>query len=414
MLSIFLVMWDWPIGWYFSKICYNSSPASTSRHYTSGFFGILNLADLNGSYWFMVCFSHLDHSGWWSWSSKSATGPIKFYNRDDPYYEFTNFYSAPIEVDRKTWPTTEHYFQAQKFVGTPYEEQIRHLSRPRQAFDFTRDPKVSRWRRNDWESIKEDVMYKALLAKFTQHDYLRKMLLGTGERKLVEHSPYDSYWGDGGDGTGRNRLGELLMRLRRELRSGRNIKKGATHNQQEVTSEQFQHSSPQSGQGWEQSDNTPHSSARENCNYQASHSCLLREHLHPTNSAYQLGSSGDSVTSKDPLHQQGSTMHMPGSVPCYLNAPATAPNTAQPSFDDSQQPPHQLPSNAPGTVFDGSQPSTSKVDPSSYQQVPWHLHVATPANGQHNQMDQQRRDEKMDFTEAGMIICYTPFNSGNL
>ena len=353
----------------------------------------------------MICFSCLDHSSWWSWSSKHATGPINFYNRDDPYYEFTNFYSAPIEVDRKTWPTTEHYFQAQKFVGTPYEEQIRHLPRPRQAFDFTRDPKVSRWRRNDWESIKEDVMYKALLAKFTQHSYLRKLLLGTEERKLVEHSPYDSYWGDGGDGTGKNRLGELLMRLRRKLQSGQKGKKGATHNQQEVTSEQFQHSSPQSGQGWEQNDNTPRSSEHGNCNYQASHSCLLRKHLHPTDPACQLSNSGDSTADRDPPNQQGSTMHMPGSVPCYLNPPTSAANTA---FVGSQQPPHQPPSNTPGTVFDGSQPSTSKVDLSSYQQLPWQL--ATPANGQHNQIDQQRRDsathdEKMDFIEAGMFIC---------
>ena len=63
-------------------------------------------------------------------------------------------------------------------------------------------------------------MYKALLAKFTQHNDLKKLLLGTGERKLIEHSPYDSYWGDGGNGTGMNRLGELLMRLRCELRRG--------------------------------------------------------------------------------------------------------------------------------------------------------------------------------------------------
>ena len=176
----------------------------------------------------MLMFFCLDHSFWWSWSSKPATGPIKFYNRDDPYYEFTNFYSAPIEVDRKTWPTTEHYFQAQKFVGTPYEEQIRHLPRPRQAFDFTRDPRVSRWRRNDWESIKEHVMYKALLAKFTQHNDLGKLLVGTGVRDLIEHSPYDSYWGDGGDGAGKNRLGKLLMELRRELRSGQKGMKGMT------------------------------------------------------------------------------------------------------------------------------------------------------------------------------------------
>ena len=60
-------------------------------------------------------------------------------------------------------------------------------------------------------------MFKALQAKFTQHEYLRRMLVETKERKLVERSPYDSYWGDGGDGSGKNRLGELLMKLRGDL-----------------------------------------------------------------------------------------------------------------------------------------------------------------------------------------------------
>ena len=45
--------------------------------------------------------------------------------------------------------------------------------------------------------------------------------MNTGDRKLVEHSPYDSYWGDGPDGNGQNRLGELLMRLRSALRGER-------------------------------------------------------------------------------------------------------------------------------------------------------------------------------------------------
>ena len=86
------------------------------------------------------------------------------------------------------------------------------------TFDFSRDPRVSHWRRSDWEAVKIDVMYKALLLKFSQNPELSELLLLTGERELIEHSPYDSYWGDGGDGTGENHLGKLLMKLRRELR----------------------------------------------------------------------------------------------------------------------------------------------------------------------------------------------------
>ena len=59
-------------------------------------------------------------------------------------------------------------------------------------------------------------MYVALYAKFTQHERLRKLLLETGDRKLVEHTCQDSYWGDGGDGSGQNRLRKLLGRRQRQ------------------------------------------------------------------------------------------------------------------------------------------------------------------------------------------------------
>ena len=149
--------------------------------------------------------------------NQRGPGPILFYNRDDPYYEFTNFYLAPIDLDGKIWPTTEHYFQAQKFIGTSFTEVIRNFQRPREAFDLSRNPAVSRWRRNDWEEVKINIMRKALLAKFTQHKRLRQLLLDTGDNMLIEHSPYDKFWGDGGDGNGENHLGKLLMEIRHYL-----------------------------------------------------------------------------------------------------------------------------------------------------------------------------------------------------
>ena len=154
---------------------------------------------------------------YWHAKHDAKKGPIRFYNRDDPYYEFTNFYPASIYLDGKDWPTSEHYFQAQKFTGTPYVEQIRLLARPRQAFDLSRNPTVSRWRRSDWEEAKLHVMYKALLAKFTQHKELRILLLLTGERDLIEHTHYDSFWGNGGNDTGLNHLGKMLMNIRSQL-----------------------------------------------------------------------------------------------------------------------------------------------------------------------------------------------------
>ena len=148
-------------------------------------------------------------------------------------------------IDNQCWPTTEHYFQAQKFIGTPYEGAIRQLSFPREAFDFSRKPEVSYWQRTDWGEVKDDVMYKALLAKFRQHEKLLKLLLGTENRKLVEHTKNDSYWGDGGDGTGKNRLGELLMKVRQTLRAS-NVISLPTPQSPKLDYEQMQSSSPSS------------------------------------------------------------------------------------------------------------------------------------------------------------------------
>jgi ribA/ribD-fused uncharacterized protein len=73
--------------------------------------------------------------------------------------------------------------------------------------------------RRDWESVKVGVMRVAVVAKFIQHEELRTLLLGTGDAKLVEHTENDSYWGDGGDGSGKNMLGRILMEVREQLRS---------------------------------------------------------------------------------------------------------------------------------------------------------------------------------------------------
>jgi ribA/ribD-fused uncharacterized protein len=140
---------------------------------------------------------------------------IQFYSTTGEYGCFSNFSRHPVFLKGKRWPTSEHYFQAQKFAGEPDEEEIRQANKPMLAASMGRDRK--RPRRRDWESVKEQVMMDALRAKFTQHEELTAILLGTGDAVLVEHTANDDYWGDGGDGRGKNRLGVLLMRLRSEL-----------------------------------------------------------------------------------------------------------------------------------------------------------------------------------------------------
>ncbi|HWG46673.1 MAG TPA: NADAR family protein [Gemmataceae bacterium] len=141
---------------------------------------------------------------------------IRFYSTSDEHGCFSNFAAARFTLGGRTWHTSEHYFQAQKFAGTPREEEIRQARSPAIAARMGRSRK-HRLRR-DWEKVKDAIMREAVLAKFSQNEEHRIILLNTGDAVLIEHTERDSYWGDGGDGSGRNRLGEILMGVREELR----------------------------------------------------------------------------------------------------------------------------------------------------------------------------------------------------
>ena len=143
---------------------------------------------------------------------------VSFYSVSDELGQFSNFAPFPIRVDGELWPTSEHYFQAQKFEDKAYRQKIQMAKTPMLAARLGRDRKQKL--RRDWESVKVSVMRTAVLAKFAQHEDLGKLLLATGDAKIVEHTENDDYWGDGGDGSGKNMLGRILMEVREQLRSG--------------------------------------------------------------------------------------------------------------------------------------------------------------------------------------------------
>lgn len=142
--------------------------------------------------------------------------PLYFYHSDQPWGEFSNFSRHAIYLDGVIWPTTEHYYQSQKFTGKQQQEQIRCAATPmlakNQAYAL-----FDSYGRTDWVTIREDIMRQALYAKFTQHPNLAAKLLSTGNRLLVELTQQDEFWGDPGDGSGQNRLGQLLMQIRAAL-----------------------------------------------------------------------------------------------------------------------------------------------------------------------------------------------------
>jgi ribA/ribD-fused uncharacterized protein len=128
--------------------------------------------------------------------------------------------NGSIDAGQQTWPTVEHYYQAMKFpLDAAWQEEIRRAATPVKAKQLGGSP--GHPTRGDWEKIKEQVIKSALLAKFRQNPALLELLKGTGERRLVEASTADNFWGAGPKGKGLNRLGALLTEVRAELKAER-------------------------------------------------------------------------------------------------------------------------------------------------------------------------------------------------
>ncbi|TFY71719.1 hypothetical protein EVG20_g1286 [Dentipellis fragilis] len=150
--------------------------------------------------------------------SSGTQAPVLFYHRNDPHFGFTNFSDHPIEYHGVIYPTSEHLFQAFKFINSRSDiaERIRKCQTSRQAFDLAH--RYQSDVRTDWRRVNIAKMDKVLRLKFEQHPDLRQELLDTGNAPLVEASAADAFWGFGADGQGRNELGKALMRLRDSFR----------------------------------------------------------------------------------------------------------------------------------------------------------------------------------------------------
>lgn len=166
---------------------------------------------------------------------------IRFYSPDKEYGEFSNFYKVEILYNGKRYSTSEHAFQAAKFdydgapaINAEYIEVIRNEPSPAKIFFLGRQKKIGgfQWHvklsetiekykeakiRPDWDKQKYNIMKEIVRAKVSQHIKLQEHLLRTKDAYLVEHTSRDRYWGDGGNGSGQNNLGKILMELRQEF-----------------------------------------------------------------------------------------------------------------------------------------------------------------------------------------------------
>lgn len=151
---------------------------------------------------------------------KSEQTEVRFYRASEkPYGAFSNLYRREIEFEGEKFTTSEHAYQA----GKARKPEVRKwlMEAPSPALLAMAAHGLYVWDINsDWSKIKFDRMKRVLLAKFTQHEDLKQLLLSTGTARLVESATVDNavnrLWGEV-NGVGKNKLGELLMEVRAEL-----------------------------------------------------------------------------------------------------------------------------------------------------------------------------------------------------
>ena len=172
---------------------------------------------------------------------------ILFYKEGEQYYEFSNFYMVDIGYNGEIWKSSEHLYQAQKFShNQDLYQLLRNTDTCGKLYCLANCKKSqysSKWLvnksiygsltvndaidkiktnniviRTDWDRVKCDIMRYVVYLKFSTNEGLKRLLLSTENRRIIENSPRDSFWGIGKNGDGTNMLGLILMETREKIR----------------------------------------------------------------------------------------------------------------------------------------------------------------------------------------------------
>jgi len=129
------------------------------------------------------------------------------------YRFLSNFFGCLVEYGGRRFLNSEAAYQSAKCENDQDIAQFETMT----ALDAKKQGAQVGIKEN-WDDIKDQVMYNIVLAKFNQNKGLRERLLQTGDVYLEETNTWgDRYWGVC-DGEGLNKLGHVLMRVREELK----------------------------------------------------------------------------------------------------------------------------------------------------------------------------------------------------
>ena len=151
-------------------------------------------------------------------AARGATADrVFFYERE--FYVLSNFSAFRLTWRGQDFDTSEHAYQWAKFFRPGSETIQRLILSARSAHDAYRlAADYVDLRRPDWYAIKVETMREIITEKADQHEYVRRKLLETRDRELIEDSWRDRFWGWGENGDGHNILGKLWMQVRDEIR----------------------------------------------------------------------------------------------------------------------------------------------------------------------------------------------------
>jgi ribA/ribD-fused uncharacterized protein len=127
----------------------------------------------------------------------------------------------PITIGSLTFISSENFYVAMKFMDQSKRIHVTTLA-PKVAKNWANNKKKADERniRADWLNVRLGVMEFILRHKFNSKK-LRELLLGTGDRELIEGNYWnDTFWGvdlKDKEEPGYNHLGRLIMSLREEL-----------------------------------------------------------------------------------------------------------------------------------------------------------------------------------------------------
>lgn len=147
--------------------------------------------------------------------SRSRSAPF-YVSRTDAMNLLSSYSKHGFDLDGDTWPSVEHYYQGMKFKPGELRDAIRNADHPDTTQKLAAQNKTQV--RNDWKQVKEVIMTRGIYIKCRTHPEVANALLATEDRKIIENSQYDYFWGCGRDGRGHNTFGKVLMSVREKLR----------------------------------------------------------------------------------------------------------------------------------------------------------------------------------------------------